>query len=97
MAIARSLLTEDDHLLAEILFNPHSLAELAKITSRLEFLKHIIKAQDGDEAREFFRRLRENIREGNGAFRASRSLSEAEEVPEPADALLRARSRPSSR
>ena len=65
MAIARSLLTEDDHLLAEILFNPHSLAELAKITSRLEFLKHIIKAQDQDEAREFFRRLRENIREGD--------------------------------
>jgi prephenate dehydrogenase len=64
MAIARSLLTEDDHLLAEILFNPYSLAELAKITSRLEFLKHVIKAQDQDEAREFFRRLKENIGEG---------------------------------
>jgi prephenate dehydrogenase len=63
MAIARSLLAEDDHLLAEILFNPHSLAELAKITSRLEFLRHIIKAEDRDEAREFFRRLREHIRE----------------------------------
>jgi hypothetical protein len=36
---------------------------LAKITSRLEFLKHIIKAKDQDEAREFFRRLRENMRE----------------------------------
>jgi prephenate dehydrogenase len=65
MAIARSLLTEDDHLLAEILFNPHSLTELAKITSRLEFLTHIIKAGDGDGAREFFKRLREKIREGN--------------------------------
>jgi prephenate dehydrogenase len=63
LAIARSLLAEDDHLLAEILFNPHSLAELAKITSRLELLKHIIKARDQDEATEFFRRLRENIGE----------------------------------
>ncbi len=64
LEIARSLLAEDDHLLAEILFNPHSLTELAKITSRLEFLKHIIKAQDQDEATEFFRRLKENIGEG---------------------------------
>ena len=67
MAIARSLLSEDDHLLAEILFNPHSLTELSRITSRLEFLKHIIAARDEDEARELFRRLRENIGDPEGA------------------------------
>ena len=61
MAMARKLLSEDDHLLAEILFNPHSLTELSRITSRLEFLKHIIAARDEDEARELFRGLRENI------------------------------------
>jgi prephenate dehydrogenase len=61
MGIARKLLTEDDSLLAEILFNPHSLGEIARITSRLEFLKHIIKAADEDEAKRFFRQLRENI------------------------------------
>ncbi|OPY70309.1 MAG: T-protein [Syntrophorhabdaceae bacterium PtaU1.Bin034] len=61
MAIAGSLLAEDDHLLAEILFNPHSVTEINRITSRLEFLKHIIMAKDQDEAAEFFRRLRENI------------------------------------
>lgn len=61
MALARNLLAEDDHLLAEILFNPHSVNELARITSRLEYLKHIIMARDGGEAHEFFRRLRENI------------------------------------
>ena len=61
MEIARKLLTEDDSLLTEILFNPHSAGEIEKITSRLEFLKHVIRAQDGDEARRFFRRLRENI------------------------------------
>jgi len=61
MAIARKLLTEDDSLLEEILFNPYSLGEIERITSRLEFLKHVIKAQDADEARRFFRRLRENV------------------------------------
>ncbi len=54
-------MTEDDDLLAGILFNPHSLGEIERITSRLEFLKHVVKAQDGDEARLFFRRLRESI------------------------------------
>ncbi len=64
MDLARKLLTEDDNLLSEILFNPYSLAEIAKITSRLEFLKHIIMAKDKEEATEFFRRLRENIGTG---------------------------------
>jgi prephenate dehydrogenase len=60
MALAQGVLAEDDHLLAEILFNPHSLDQLAKISSRLEFLKHIIMSQDYDEARMFFGRLRQN-------------------------------------
>jgi prephenate dehydrogenase len=61
MALARNLLSEDDHLLAEILFNPYSVTELNRITSRLEFLKHVISARDEGEAGGFFRRLRENI------------------------------------
>jgi prephenate dehydrogenase len=61
MALARKLLTEDDHLLSEILFNPYSLDEIGKITSRLELLKHIIMAQDSHEASRFFERLRDNI------------------------------------
>lgn len=65
MALARKLLTEDDHLLAEILFNPYSLDEIGKITSRLEFLKHIIMARDSEEAGRFFGRLRENLGAGD--------------------------------
>lgn len=61
MALARGLLSEDDHLLGEILFNPYSVAEINKITSKLEFLKHIIAARDRSEVEEFFRHLRENI------------------------------------
>ncbi len=63
MDIARNLLSEDDQLLSEILFNSHSITELSKITSRLEFLKHIIKDRDQEEATRFFARLRENIGE----------------------------------
>ncbi|HSB46758.1 MAG TPA: prephenate dehydrogenase [Candidatus Bilamarchaeum sp.] len=59
--IARGLLSEDDHLLAEILFNKYSVSQLEKITSRLEFLKHVIKAKDYEEARIFFEKLRKNV------------------------------------
>jgi prephenate dehydrogenase len=59
--IARKLMEEDNFLLAEVLFNPHSLKQLEKICSRLEFLKHIIKAKDYEEAAKFFAGLRKNL------------------------------------
>lgn len=62
LQIARGLLSEDDDLLAEILFNPYALPQLEKITQRLEFLKHIIKERDEDEMRRFLNRVRENIK-----------------------------------
>jgi len=60
-SIAQGLLSEDDHLLAEILFNPYSPAEIDRITQKLEFLKHVIRGRDYEEARLFFDRLRKNI------------------------------------
>lgn len=62
LEIARGLLSEDDYLLGEIIFGPHSLEQLEKVTSRLEFLKHVIRGRDYEEAKAFFARLRENIR-----------------------------------
>jgi len=62
LEIARGLLSEDDFLLAEIIFGPHSLEQLDKVTTRLEFLKHVIKGRDYEEAKRFFAKLRENIR-----------------------------------
>jgi prephenate dehydrogenase/chorismate mutase len=62
LEIAQGLLAEDDELLAEIIFNPHSVAQLDHVTARLEFLKHIIRARDGEEAAAFFERLRSNLR-----------------------------------
>lgn len=59
--IADRLLSENDHLLAEILFNQHSLNQLDKITSKLEFLKHVIRGRDYEEAKKLFDRLRSNL------------------------------------
>lgn len=59
--IAKGLLSEDDTLLAEILFNSYSFSQLEKVTNKLEFLKHVIRQRDFDEAKEFFNRLRKNI------------------------------------
>lgn len=61
MKIAKGLLSEDDHLLCEILFNPESVRQIERINSRLEFLKHVIKAKDYEEARDFLDKLREKI------------------------------------
>jgi len=61
LEIAKGLLQEDDFLLSEILFNPYSLSQLEKVTSRLEFLKHVIKGRDAEESKRFFEHLRNNI------------------------------------
>ncbi|MCK5687156.1 prephenate dehydrogenase [bacterium] len=59
--IATKLLEEDDYLLSEVLFNPYSMQQLEKICSRLEFLKHVIRARDYEEAEKFFSKLRDNL------------------------------------
>lgn len=61
LQIARGLLSEDDRLLSEILFNRFSLTQLEKVTSKMEFLKHVIREKDQVEAQKFFDRLRRNI------------------------------------
>ncbi len=68
LEIANGLLSEDDGLLSEIIFNTHSIAQLDLVTSRLEFLKHIIRARDSEEAASFFKGLRENIRAKKAPF-----------------------------
>lgn len=68
LEIAKGLLSEDDDLLSEIIFSPHSLAQLEGVTARLEFLKHIIRARDGDEAVSFFESLRKNIHSTGAPF-----------------------------
>jgi prephenate dehydrogenase len=61
LAIAKSLLAEDDHLLTEILFNVHSLPAVENIAGRLEFFKHLIMQKDYEEMGGFIDKLRMNL------------------------------------
>ena len=62
MEIAKGLLSEDDYLLSEILFNPEVLPQIEKINSQLSYLTHIIKSRDSEVMSEFLDRLRDNIK-----------------------------------
>jgi len=59
--IARGLLSEDDHLLAEVMFNPNTIRQIEEINSRLTYLTHIIRGKDYEEMEKFLNRLRNNI------------------------------------
>ncbi|MDR2681124.1 MAG: prephenate dehydrogenase/arogenate dehydrogenase family protein [Tannerella sp.] len=60
--IARGLLSEDDYLLTEILFNPRTPAQLAQIRKELAGLITIIENRDTDAMREFLKSVREKIK-----------------------------------
>ena len=60
--VARGLLSEDNHLLAEIMFNPHTVKQIEEINSRLVYLTHIIRGRDYEEMQRFLNRLRDNIK-----------------------------------
>ena len=64
MKIAKGLLSEDDHLLCEILFNEQSVPQIEKISAKLQHLKHIIAGKDREEAKEFLDKLRKKIGDG---------------------------------
>jgi prephenate dehydrogenase len=59
--IARGVLSEDDHLLAEIMFNPLTIRQIEEINSRLAYLTHIIRGRDHEEMGKFLNKLRMNI------------------------------------
>jgi prephenate dehydrogenase len=61
--IAKGLLSEDDYLLAEILFSPFTYDQLDSISIKLEGLKEIIKNKNADEMKKFLADLRKNILE----------------------------------
>jgi len=59
--IAKGLFSEDDHLLAEIMFNPYTVKQIEEINSRLAYLTHIIRGRDYEEMQKFLNKLRHNI------------------------------------
>jgi Prephenate dehydrogenase len=63
MTIAKGLLSEDDRLLTEIMFNPYTIRQLELINSKLSYLTHIIRQRDSEEMKKFLDTLRDNIEE----------------------------------
>ncbi|MCM1483802.1 MAG: prephenate dehydrogenase/arogenate dehydrogenase family protein [Muribaculaceae bacterium] len=61
MAIARGLMSEDDYLLSEILFNPNTPEQLRLIQERLSELQDIVNSRDSDAMRQYLDRVRHNL------------------------------------
>lgn len=62
LAIARGLLSEDEFLLQEILFNPRTSKQVEKIRTELKNLLGIIGAKDSQGLKDYIHRIRENIK-----------------------------------
>lgn len=62
LAIAHGLMSEDDYLLTEILFNPHSTEQLSKIQEQLASLQKLIEAKDSKGMKTFLDRVRGNLK-----------------------------------
>lgn len=62
MAIARGLMSEDDYLLSEILFNPHTVGQLELIHDKLSELSKIIEERDTGKMQSFLDGVRQNLK-----------------------------------
>ncbi len=62
MQIAHGLMSEDDYLLSEILFNPHTPAQLEKIGRQLERLQEIVSRRDSEGIKTYLDEVRENLK-----------------------------------
>jgi prephenate dehydrogenase len=62
MAIAQGLLSEDDYLLQEILFNPRTPAQVENIRVELKQLLEIIKNKDAEGMKRYLEKVRSKIR-----------------------------------
>ncbi|MDR1004655.1 MAG: prephenate dehydrogenase/arogenate dehydrogenase family protein [Prevotellaceae bacterium] len=62
MTIARGLLSEDDYLLQEILFNPRTPSQVENIRRELKQLLEIISDKDADGMKRYLTKIREKIK-----------------------------------
>lgn len=62
MAIAKGLMSEDDYLVSEILFNPNTPAQLEKIQNKLSELQEIVKVRDSERMKAYLKEVRENLK-----------------------------------
>ena len=61
MAIANGLMSEDDYLLSEIMFNPNTSDQLQQISDKLAELKEIVDARDSARMKAYLDRVRDNL------------------------------------
>lgn len=61
MGIAKGVLSEDDYLLQEILFNPYTPEQIEKIKSEMDELLTIIKSKDADGMKGYLKKIRNNL------------------------------------
>ena len=62
ISLAEGLLSEDDYLLTEILFNPYTSDQVERIREKLKELLHIIKEKDSIHMKQFLTEVRTNIK-----------------------------------
>ncbi len=62
LAIAHGLLSEDDYLLTEILFNPNTNGQLQGIIDKLNELKGIVASRDSSAMKGFLDEVRERVK-----------------------------------
>ena len=63
MRIAKGVLSEDDYLLQEILFNPYTHDQVSQIRSELKELLEIIDNRDADGMKEYLTKIRKNVKD----------------------------------
>ena len=61
MNIARGVLSEDDYLLQEVLFNPYTHDQVSKIRTELKELLDIIDNKDAEGMKAYLTRIRKNV------------------------------------
>lgn len=62
LAIAHGLMSEDDYLLTEILFNPNTSGQLQLIRENLSKLQEIIDKRDSVAMKQYLDKVRENLK-----------------------------------
>ncbi|MCH5308576.1 MAG: prephenate dehydrogenase [Prevotella sp.] len=63
MRIAKGVLSEDDYLLQEILFNPYTHDQVSQIRTELKELLEIIDQKDAEGMKAYLEKIRENVRQ----------------------------------
>lgn len=61
LQIAKGVLSEDDYLLQEILFNPHTPKQIEKIKTEMDELLDIISTKDSDRMKAYLTKIRSHL------------------------------------